>query len=97
MFRKLGGGDKDRWLRGAGCTFCSGTGYFDRTGVYEVLVLTDEIRHAVVEGQPPRVARDIAVAQGLSTLRTEAVRLVADDISTMDEVVRHVFVMEDFE
>jgi type IV pilus assembly protein PilB len=97
LFRKLGGGDKDHWIRGAGCTFCSGTGYFDRIGVYEVLQLTDEIRHAVVEGQPPRVAREIAVEQGLSTLRTEAMQLVARDVTTMEEIVRHVYVMEDFE
>jgi type IV pilus assembly protein PilB len=97
MYRKLGGVDKDRWTRGVGCTFCSGTGFFDRIGVYEVLALSDEVRKAVVEGQPPRAAREIAVGQGLSTLRTEAMRLVTDDVTTMDEVVRHVFVMEDFE
>jgi len=97
LFRKLNGGDKDRWLRGRGCTLCAGTGYFDRLGVYEVLPITDEVRQCLVEGRSPRAARELAVAQGLRTLRSEAVRLVAADITTLDEVVRHVFVSEGYE
>ena len=54
IFRKLGGRDKDVWLRGKGCQNCSGTGYFDRVGVYEVLAITDEIRQCVVDGNPPQ-------------------------------------------
>ena len=36
LFQKLGGREKRVWLKGAGCQFCSNTGYFDRVGVYEV-------------------------------------------------------------
>ena len=64
--------EKTRWLRGEGCQFCSGTGYFDRVGVYEVLAITDEIRQCVVDGQPPRVARELAAQQGLRTLQTRS-------------------------
>ena len=97
MYEKLGGLEKSRWVRGQGCQFCSGTGYFDRVGVYEVLAITDELRQCVVDGQPPRVARDLAVEQGLRTLQTEAIRLVEDDVTTMEEVVKHVLVSEGFE
>jgi type IV pilus assembly protein PilB len=97
MYQKLGGNDKRVWLRGEGCQFCSGTGYFDRVGVYEVLAITDEIRQCVVDGEPPRVARDLAVQQGLRTLQTEAVRLVEANITTMEEVVKHVLVNEGLE
>ena len=62
MYQKLGGRPKDVWVRGRGCQFCSGTGYFDRVGVYEVLPITDEIRQCLVDGQPPRVARELAIA-----------------------------------
>lgn len=97
MYRKLVGADKHEWWHGTGCTFCSGTGFYDRTGVYEVLAPTDELREAVVQGQPPRIARELAVEHGLTTLQTEAMRLVRDDVTTIDEVVRHVFAAEDFE
>ena len=97
LYQKLGGRDKRSWLRGKGCQFCSGTGYFDRVGVYEVLAITDELRSCVVDGQPPRVARDLAAQQGLRTLQTEAIRLVEADVTTMEEVVKHVVVGEDLE
>jgi type IV pilus assembly protein PilB len=95
LFRKLGGQDKDVWLRGEGCDFCAGTGYFDRVGVYEVLPITDQLRQCVVDGQPPRAAREIAVQQGLQTLLTEAIRMVETNVTTMEEVVKHVLVSEE--
>jgi type IV pilus assembly protein PilB len=97
MYRKLGGGEKRRFVRGAGCRFCSGTGFFDRVGVYEVLPMTDEIRQCLVDGKPPRAARELAIQQGLRTLQQEAVQLVEADVTTMDEVVKHVLVSEGFE
>ena len=85
---------KTTFLRGAGCNLCSQTGYFGRVGVYEVLSLTEEIRHLVVTGATPREVHDCAVAQGLRTLRHEAGRMVENDITTIDEVVRNVYVAE---
>ncbi len=94
MYSKLGGAEKRDWYRGTGCQLCSGTGYFDRVGVYEVLEITDELRQCVVDGRTPREAREIAIEQGLHTLQAEAVRLVEADITTMEEVVKHVVVNE---
>jgi type IV pilus assembly protein PilB len=97
IYRKLGGQDKDVWMRGAGCQFCSGTGYFDRVGVYEVLSITDELRQCVVDGKTPRDAREIAIQQGLRTLQNEAVQLVQANVTTMEEVVKHVLINEGLE
>jgi type IV pilus assembly protein PilB len=94
LFRKLGGEDKDVWVRGIGCELCAGTGYFDRVGVYEVLPITDELRQCVVEGRTPRAARDIAEAQGLQTLQNEAIRMVENGVTTLEEVVKNVFASE---
>ncbi|MEO5842856.1 MAG: GspE/PulE family protein [Acidimicrobiales bacterium] len=96
VYRKLGGVEKDEWFRGRGCNLCLDTGFYDRVGVYEVLGITDEIRQCVVNGQPPRVARDLAIQNGLSTLQHEAIRLVEQDITTIGEVIKNVFVSEDF-
>jgi type IV pilus assembly protein PilB len=94
VYEKLGGRPGNEWLRGRGCQFCSGTGYFDRVGVYEVLSITDEIRQCLVDGKTPRYARELAIEQGLRTLQTEAVSLVSSNVTTMDEVVKHVLVTE---
>ena len=96
-YRKLGGADKDEWTRGEGCQFCSGTGYFDRVGVYEVLAITDELRQCVVDGKTPREARELAIEQGLRTLQAEAIQLVQANVTTMEEVVKHVLVNEGLE
>ena len=97
VYQKLGGAEKDHFVRGEGCQFCSGTGYYDRVGVYEVLSMSDEIRQCLVDGAPPRVARDLAIQQGLSTLQREAIRLVEGDVTTIEEVVKHVLVTEGLE
>ena len=59
--------------------------------------MSDEIRQCLVDGAPPRVARDLAIQQGLSTLQREAIRLVEGDVTTIEEVVKHVLVAEGFE
>jgi type IV pilus assembly protein PilB len=97
LYHELGGAPKTRWMRGVGCTMCGGSGYFDRIGVYEVLTLTDELREAIIEGRTPRVTRQLAIDHGLRTLQAEAMDLVAQDQTTIDEALRHVFVAEDAE
>jgi type IV pilus assembly protein PilB len=97
LYRKLGGREKDVWIKGGGCNLCSGTGYYDRVGVYEVLALTDELRQQVMSGRQPREARELAITQGLRTLQSEAVRLVYENVTTIDEVIHNVFIPEGFE
>jgi type IV pilus assembly protein PilB len=97
VYQKLGGVARDHFVRGEGCQFCSGTGYYDRVGVYEVLSISDEIRQCLVDGRPPRAARDLAIEQGLCTLQQQAIRLVESDITTIEEVVKHVLVSEAME
>jgi type IV pilus assembly protein PilB len=97
LYEKLGGLEKTAWYRGTGCQLCSGTGFFDRVGVYEVLAITDEIRQCVIDAQPPRVARELAISQGMRSLQTEALALVHADITTMEEIVKHVLVNEGLE
>ena len=91
-----------RRTRTSGCgaraaSSARGTGYFDRVGVYEVLAITDEIRQCVVDGKTPREARELAIQQGLRTLQHEAIQLVQANVTTMEEVVKHVLVNEGLE
>ena len=62
------------FFHGAGCNFCSNTGYKDRIGVYELLVMTPEIRRLIVGWATQEELRNMAVKQGMSTLRQEAIR-----------------------
>ena len=88
----LGGPDKSTFMRGTGCHYCSGTGFRERVGVYEVLEVTEEISQLLVAGATPHDVRDLATKQGMRTMGYEAMMLVANDVTTIDEVIRNVYV-----
>ncbi len=87
-----GGPPKETFVRGLGCNYCSHTGFRERVGVYEVLAVTDEIRQLVVSGATPQQMRALAVSQGMRTMSHEAMLLVAEDVTTVDEVIHNVYV-----
>jgi type IV pilus assembly protein PilB len=79
--------------RGEGCAFCAQTGYSERIGVYELMVMTPEMRQLIVERPSHHAIRDLAVRQGTRTLRTEATRLVAEGVTTIAEIVRSIYTL----
>jgi type IV pilus assembly protein PilB len=81
------------FFRGEGCMFCAETGYSDRIGVYELMVMTPEMRQLVVQRPSHQAIRDLAVAQGTKTLRTEAARLVGDGVTTIAEIIRSIYTL----
>jgi len=91
-YERLGGPPKQQFRHGSGCNYCSQTGFRDRIGVYEVLEVTDEIRQLVVEHATPHEVRTLAAEQGMRSMGTEAMALVAADVTTIDEVIRTVYV-----
>jgi type IV pilus assembly protein PilB len=80
------------WRHGTGCHFCAHTGYLERIGVYEMLVVTDEVRELIVDRAPHDQMRKLARSQGMRTLQEQAVRLVADGTTTAAEVMRSIYV-----
>ncbi len=92
VFRQhTGGSEKTEFFQGAGCSYCSNTGYRDRIGVYELLKITPEIRRLIVGWATTEELRRLAVAQGMRTMLREAMQMVEDDVSTISEVVRTLF------
>jgi general secretion pathway protein E len=74
--------------RGKGCTRCRGTGLYGRTGIFEVLDMTDGVRKLVAENaDAPEIARQ-ARADGMRTLREVAVHKLAAGLTSFEEVVR---------
>jgi general secretion pathway protein E len=73
---------------GRGCAHCRGTGYRGRRAIGELLVLDDELREAIVARAPPRRLRELALAGGAKLLRTAALDLVRDGITTLLEANR---------
>jgi type IV pilus assembly protein PilB len=93
FFERAGGADKDTFWHGEGCNFCSRTGYLERVGVYELLRMTDDIKKLVIANAQHEDMRAAAVAQGMRTLLQEGIRLVTNDLSTITEIMRSIYVI----
>jgi type IV pilus assembly protein PilB len=71
-----------------GCARCGNSGYKGRTGLYEVMAITDEIRDLTVERAAAEEIRKIAVAQGMRPLRVDGFEKVKNGITSIAEVAR---------
>jgi type IV pilus assembly protein PilB len=76
------------FFRGRGCDKCSGSGYKGRLGLYELLVMTDEIRDLVVRNASTEEIRDLARKAGMVTLRDSGMVNMFEGHTTADEVIR---------
>jgi general secretion pathway protein E/type IV pilus assembly protein PilB len=72
----------------AGCEECRGTGYAGRTGIYEILVVTDEIRQMIVDRKSSADIKLKALEHGMRTLRLDGWRKVLAGVTTLEEVIR---------
>jgi type IV pilus assembly protein PilB len=93
FYEDSGGSMKEIFYVGTGCNFCSGTGFKDRIGIYELLIMTPEIKRLIVGWATQEELRTLAVKQGMRTLRQEAISLVSQDITTVAEVIRSVYTL----
>jgi len=93
FYYQSGGKPKEQFFHGKGCNFCSHTGYKDRIGVYELLIMTPEIRRLVVGWATQEELRTMAIKQGMRTMRQEAITLVDDDVTTIEEVIRSMYTL----
>jgi general secretion pathway protein E len=82
---------KGEFYYGRGCNFCSQTGYLGRTGVFELLIMSDDLRQMVAKQAPAGDIKTQALKEGLITLRRDGMLKVRDGITTPREVIRSVF------
>ncbi len=71
-----------------GCPACNHTGYAGRTGIYELLILTDDLRRQIHERSAEAVLRDAARAGGMRSMRDDGMRWVAAGDTALEEVLR---------
>ena len=76
---------------GAGCNFCANTGYAGRTGVFEVLMLSEELRGMLLKGASSQEMKARAISEGMITMRRAGMLKVQEGITTPHEVIRNVF------
>jgi general secretion pathway protein E len=74
--------------RGVGCAHCRSTGYRGRVGIYELLVLTDNLKDAVAHRASRAELRALAEREGMRPLRTDGWAKVEAGVTTIGEVLR---------
>jgi len=74
--------------KGTGCDTCNGTGYKGRQGLYEVMALSSPLRRAILKGGSTEELRELAVKEGMLTLRMDGMLKVKKGITTLEEVVK---------
>jgi type IV pilus assembly protein PilB len=77
-----------QFYKGKGCHTCSFTGMKGRVAIYEVMPITDELREMILRNAPTAEIRELALSQGMKTLRQNALQKVLDGVTTIEEVLR---------
>jgi general secretion pathway protein E/type IV pilus assembly protein PilB len=86
--RELGKSVPEVLYSGAGCRACQGTGYHGRSGIFELMIVTEEIRAMILERASSGEIRKVAQAQGMHSLRDDGWRHVIAGTTTIEEVLR---------
>lgn len=71
-----------------GCEHCNDTGFYGRTGIYEMMPVTSTLRNAIAARMSTDEIREVAVKEGMKTLHSEAVRLVLEGETSYHEMIR---------
>jgi len=80
------------FYRGEGCDKCNHTGKKGRVGIYELLVMNDDLKRAVARGAKTDELRALATANGMKSLKEYAMYLMAEGLTSVDEVLSNLVV-----
>jgi type II secretory ATPase GspE/PulE/Tfp pilus assembly ATPase PilB-like protein len=92
-WKKLGierviGGRTPSFFKGKGCPRCNNTGYYERIGIHEVLMVDDSIRDLIIKRASLNQIRDFALKEkGFLTLRDDAMLKVVEGVTTLEEAL----------
>jgi general secretion pathway protein E len=73
---------------GEGCVKCRQTGYYGRSGIFEVLAVNKRLRQAISDGATPEALWRTARQDGLRVLREHAIHKIADGVTSFDEGIQ---------
>ena len=79
------------FYKGRGCDNCKGSGYRGRTGIHELLIVTDKVREVILRRGSSNEIKRAALEDGFKTLQDDALRKVIAGIITVEEALRVVY------
>lgn len=75
-------------LRSKGCSICNNTGYSGRTAIGEILIVNDEINELIYSGASIKALKDVAIRNGMETMKDDGIKKAIEGITTFEEVLR---------
>ena len=73
-----------------GCKYCNNSGYFGRIGIFEILILTDELKELIINGASSLEVRNLATTEGYRPLMVDGVNKILQGVTTIEEVNKKV-------
>ena len=77
-----------KFYHGQGCDHCNNTGYKGRVGLFELMIMNDELRDLIMQQSSDDILRECAKGNGMVTLRDAGMGFVFDGTTTAEEVIR---------
>jgi general secretion pathway protein E len=74
--------------KGKGCEHCSSTGYYGRSGIFELLLVNDDIRRLILKNADANQLREAARQNGMKTLLEYGAETIERGMTTLNEVLR---------
>jgi general secretion pathway protein E len=93
-YEKVMGEKRTHFQYGTGCASCSFTGYMGRTGLFELMVVSDEIRKMISDGATKNQIRDQALAEKMIPMIKDGMIKVKAGITTPSEVINATYTQE---
>jgi type IV pilus assembly protein PilB len=84
--------DGRKFYRGRGCELCNNTGYKGRVGLFELMIMNDELREMVMANASTDALREAARGYGMVTLRDAGITFMHDGTTTPEEIIRETIV-----
>jgi len=81
---------KVRVYQGKGCPVCHETGYAGRIGIFEVLLMKDNIRQAIIDRKDVAAIQEVAIKNNLTTMVDDGLKKIKQGITTLEEVLREI-------
>lgn len=93
-YEKELGEKRTKFYYGEGCNFCANTGYLGRTGVFEILLMSDRIRQLLITNATAPELREQAIKEGMTPMMRDGMLKVKEGITTPSEVLHNIFSLE---
>jgi general secretion pathway protein E len=94
IYQQETGEERKEFMHGVGCKVCANSGYRGRTGIFEILCTSDQIKTLLVKNATAGEIRQQAIKEGMVTLLQDGMLKVKKNITTPSEIIRNAYTVE---